>query len=140
MRITLLLGCIFLFLSTHTFAQDQIIGKWLSEDKQGIIEIYKQYGKYYGKLVWLKKSYNEKGLPMPDINNTDKTLRNRTLVGLVILNDFYYINNKWQEGTLYDPELGRTFKCKIWMTDNNTLNVRGYWGILSEVDVWTRVK
>lgn len=140
MRITLLVSCILILFCINSFAQDQIIGKWLSEDKDGIIEIYKQNGKYYGKLVWLKKPKDDNGLPTTDLNNTDKTQRKRVLLGLVILKDFYYINNQWQEGYLYDPVLGRTFKCKMWLTNINTLNVKGYWGILSETDVWTRTK
>ena len=140
MRITLVLSAILLFLNTNLFSQNQIVGKWLSQDKKGITEIYKLNGKYYGKIVWLKDPNDTKGVPITDTKNPDISLRKRPIIGLLILKDFYYINNQWQEGTIYDPERGRTFNCKLWITDNNSLHVRGYWGFLTETQVWMWTK
>ena len=47
----------------------------------------------------------------------------------------------WREGTIYDPENGKTYKCKMWF-DGETLRVRGYIGfaLLGRSTSWTRVR
>jgi uncharacterized protein (DUF2147 family) len=131
---------ILILLSINSFAQNQIIGKWMTEDKKGITEIYKLNGKFYGKIVWLQKPKDEKGFPVTDLKNPDKALKKRALIGLVILKDLYYIDNEWSNGTIYDPQTGKTYTCTLKLADNNSLKVKGYWGILSETHVWTRTK
>lgn len=77
------------------------------------------------------------------MNNPDPKLRNREVVGLVMLNDFVFDGNKtWNDGTIYDPREGKTYSCKITLKDKNTINVRGYVGIsmFGRTEVWTRIK
>lgn len=131
---------LFLFLVTKTFAQNQIVSKWLSEDKEGITEIYEQNGKFYGKITWLKKPNDEKGRPFTDTENPDKAKRNKPLIGLMILKGFVYKNNQWENGTIYDPESGKTYTCTMWLENNNTLKVRGYWGFFYQTQTWTKTK
>jgi len=131
---------LFLFLVTKTFSQNQIVGKWLSEDKDGITEIYEQSGKFYGKITWLKKPNDEKGRPFTDTENPDKGKRNQSLIDLLILKDFYYQGKEWKGGTIYDPESGKTYTCTMWLSDRNTLIVRGYWGLFYQTQTWTKVK
>jgi uncharacterized protein (DUF2147 family) len=134
----LILIFILFIVSKNIFAQQQIIGKWLSEDGEGITEIYEQNGKYFGKIHWLKKPNDNKGVPFTDTENPDKKLRLQPLLGLVILKDFVYKNNEWKNGTIYDPTNGKTYTCTMWLTDNNTLKVRGYWGLFYQTQTWTR--
>ncbi len=126
-------------LSKSSFAQQQIVGKWLSEDGEGITEIYQQGNHFYGKISWLKKPNDEKGSPYTDTENPDKSKRNQPLLGLVILKGFVYKNNEWQGGTIYDPTNGKTYTCTIWIS-NGQLKVRGYWGIFYETQTWTKTK
>ena len=121
------------------FAQQQIIGKWLSEDGEGITEIYQQGNLFYGKITWLKKPNDEKGKPFTDTENPDKSKRIQPLLGLVILKGFVYKNNQWENGTIYDPESGKTYTCTIWISDGK-LKVRGYWGIFYQTQTWTKTK
>lgn len=107
-------------------AQNQIIGNWLSEDKAGITSIYENSGKYFGKITWLKKPNDSKDIPFTDTENPDKSKRKQPLIGLIILKDFYYKSNKWEGGTIYDPESGTTYTCTMWLENTNTLKVRGY--------------
>jgi uncharacterized protein (DUF2147 family) len=48
----------------------------------------------------------------------------------------------WEKGTIYDAENGSNYLCTIKMTDNNTLDVRGYIGValFGRTDVWKRVE
>jgi uncharacterized protein (DUF2147 family) len=134
-----------LFFATITaFAQssDAIVGKWLNKDKDAHIQIYKMGGKFNGKLVWLKNPNNEHGKAKTDTHNPDVNLRGRALLGLEILKGFSFDSGEWEEGTIYDPKSGKTYSCKMTMSGNDKLNVRGYIGIslIGRTDVWTRVK
>ena len=130
----------FFVLANNTFAQLQIVGNWLSEDKEGITTIFENNGKYFGKITWLKKPNDSKGIPFTDSENPDKSKRNQPLIGLLILKDFQYSNNEWKGGTIYDPESGKTYTCTMWLQESNTLKVRGYWGLFYQTQTWTKVK
>ena len=85
----------------------------------------------------------ETGEPRVDKNNPDESLRNTPLRGYRILKDFVYAGeDEWSEGTIYDPENGNTYSCSIKMTDENTLDIRGYIGVsaLGRTDIWKRLK
>src|SRR5512133_1748030 len=63
---------------------DQILGKWLNEDKDAHVEIYKESGKYFGKIVWLKEPIEEStGKPKLDDENSDPALQTRPIMGLI---------------------------------------------------------
>jgi uncharacterized protein (DUF2147 family) len=121
--------------------QDKIIGKWLSADKDAIIEIYKRGSEYFGKITWLKDPLNDKGKPQTDENNPDPKLRKRPVMGLVILRDLVYDkDNLWVNGLIYDPDSGDDYNCKMTLKDDNTLELRGYVGfpLFGRTEVWTR--
>ena len=74
------------------------------------MEIYQEQGKFFGKIILLKSPNDTNGKPLMDTENPDKSKRNTPLVGLTMLKDFKYKNNKWEDGTIYDPEDGKTYK------------------------------
>ncbi len=122
---------------------DAIIGQWLNADSDAKIEIFRQNNKYYGKIVWLKDQFNEKGKPQTDENNPDHKLQNRPIMGLLILRDLVYGgNNVWANGKIYDPESGNDYTCKMTLKNNNILKLRGYIGfsLFGRTEVWTRNK
>jgi uncharacterized protein (DUF2147 family) len=129
-----------LLFSASMFAQKQVVGKWLTEKKDAITEIYEQSGKFYGKIIWLKKPTDNTGKPVKDVKNPTASFRQRSVMGLVVINGLSFSNKEWSDGSVYDPASGKTYTCKIWLTDNNTLNIRGYIGFLHSTEVWTRVK
>lgn len=139
MRFKLFILSLFCLATVTATAQNQIVGKWLSADKKGVTEIYKKNGKFYGKIVWLKEP-NENGKPVTDKENPEASLRSKPIMGLLILKDFYYEDGEWTGGTIYDPNNGKTYDCTMWLTDNNHLQVRGYWGIFYRTESWTRRK
>jgi uncharacterized protein (DUF2147 family) len=140
MKTTYFITILLLAFNVSSFSQRQIVGKWLSEDKEGITEIYEQAGKFYGKIVWLKKSTDDKGLPLKDTENPTPKLRQRPLLDLIVVNNLLYNNKEWSKGSVYDPKSGKTYTCKIWLSNENTLNLRGYVGLFHSTEVWTRTK
>lgn len=141
-RIAFLL--ITLLFSTHVLlAQDKILGNWLSEEKDGRIEIYKTGDKYSGKLVWGKDLVEADGkTPVKgrtDTKNSDPKLRSRPLLGLVLLTNFTYKDGEWSGGKIYDPKSGKTYSCTMKLKGEK-LEIRGYVGLsmFGRTTVWTR--
>jgi len=119
-------------------AQDQIIGKWWTPKKDGQIEIYKSGTKYFGKLIWGKDGTKK------DVNNPKEELRTRPLIGMDLFTNFTYnaSDAQWIDGKIYDPQGGKTYSCKIWLTDDGkTLNARGFIGfsLLGRTEKFTRL-
>jgi uncharacterized protein (DUF2147 family) len=107
---------------------DDIVGIWKNASGKGHVQIYKQNGKYYGKLVWLRKTHDEQGLPYLDKNNPDKTECMQPLLGLVMLKDFQFDDGEWKGGKVYNPEDGKEYKSYMKLKDSHTLFVRGFLG------------
>lgn len=133
-------------LSLAIFAQtesDAILGVWESGSGKARVKIDKAGEKFTGRIVWLREPNNDEGKPKTDKNNPDEKLRSTPLLGYRMLRDFQYKGGKtWEEGTIYDPENGSTYSCTIKMTDENTLDVRGFIGVslFGRTDVWKRVQ
>ena len=131
---------------------DQIVGVWATApdevDGNAHVEIYKNNGTYEGKIIWLEKPvYNpddEQGMAgqtKVDRENPDAALRSRPILGLQIMSGFEYDgDDKWKKGTIYAPDDGKTYKCKMTLS-GDVLNVRGFIGIsmLGRTEEWTRV-
>jgi uncharacterized protein (DUF2147 family) len=137
-----ILFIILLFIANLLTAQtpDKIIGKWLTADKEAHIEIFYAAGKYYGKIVWLKQPINPKtGKAWLDDKNPDESKRNLPLMGSVLLKGFEKKGEEFINGSIYDSRDGKTYTGKIWI-ENNTLKLRGYWGMFYVTESWERVK
>lgn len=121
---------------------DKVLGVWLSEEKDGKVEVYKSGNKYMGKLIWSKNMYEPDGVTSKkDIKNAEEKLRSRNLKDLPLLADFVFEDGAWTDGKIYDPKSGKTYSSTMKL-QGNTLNIRGYVGIslLGRTTVWTRVK
>ena len=128
--------------------EDKIVGLWSTSKKECKIEIFKRGTKYYGRIVWLKEPLypadddgGMAGRPVVDRENPNPNLRTRLLIGLELIEGFTYIGkNVWEKGTIYDPDNGKTYKCKMILSAPNRLEVRGFIGIplLGATSIWTR--
>lgn len=123
---------------------DRVVGKWYTDDRETIIEIYKEGGKYFGKIVWLKEPY-EDGKPKVDDENPDPKLQNRPIMGLQLLRNFVYDRDKeqWNNGTIYDPKSGKTYDCYMWFEGHNELKIKGYvlgMKFIGRKTTWTRAE
>lgn len=140
---------IILFMSLFTIAAplsggDNIVGVWEVGSKEARVTIFKTGSYYYGKISWLKNPNDENGKPKTDSKNHDEQHRSKHVMGLLLLKSFEYNTheNIWDKGTIYDPKNGKTYSCKLTMTNNNTLEVRGFVGIsmIGRTDTWTKVE
>jgi len=146
MRRILLAVTLFVISIFNAMAQnapsDKILGIWMSQEKDGKIEIYKSENKYFGKLIWGKTMYEADGsTSKKDVKNKDEKLRSRNLKDLLMLKNFSYKDGAWEDGEIYDPYSGKTYSCTMKISEGK-LNIRGYIGIslLGRTAVWERAK
>lgn len=124
-------------------SQDAIVGTWLVQDGSAKVKIEKINGKFSGKMVWIKNPAGKNGQPLLDSKNPEVSLRSRPQMGLALLENFVFNEeNLWNGGTIYDPDEGKTYSCKITMKDNQSIEVRGYVGIslFGRTETWKRVQ
>ncbi len=117
------------------FDSSSVLGTWLVPKGDAKVTIYKCGEKFCGKISWMK-SPNDL-----DDKNPDPAKRTKPVLGMVMLWNFVYKDAEWVGGQIYDPDNGKTYKCKMSMKSANKLNVRGYVGapIFGRTEVWTRV-
>ncbi|MEJ2880051.1 DUF2147 domain-containing protein [Pedobacter sp. GR22-6] len=135
---------LFMAVSCSAFSQnkDAILGKWVNSTGEAHIDISKRSDKYFGKIVWLKEPKDAKGLVKTDLKNPDANLRSKPILGLEILKDFVFDEDKWTDGKIYDPKSGKTYSCNMNLKSNGDLNMRGYIGVslLGRSETWKKVK
>src|ERR1700748_236551 len=110
-RNKLFIKSLFLFLLFISFTKastvndpDRVCGKWMSAEKNLMVQVYKEDGAFRAKIIWFKNEDNSK--PMEewrDKHNPDEALRNRRLIGMSILQGLDYIpkSNSWENGKIY---------------------------------------
>ncbi|WP_106565945.1 DUF2147 domain-containing protein [Cecembia rubra] len=118
-----------------------ILGKWYNTEKDAIIEIFEEGGRYFGKVVWLKEPMVN-GKPVLDSNNADRSKRNKPILGLKLLEDFEFKSGIWENGTIYDPRNGKTYSSTIKQKSERILEVRGFIGVslIGRTVEWTRAE
>ena len=114
----------------------QVLGNWLTQDRDGIIEIsLASDGSYRGRIV----GGNDPG--RLDTTNPDPALRTERLKGHVIMQGMRYIGDgHWSTGTIRDPNNGHIYKCRMQLLAPDRLQIRGFLGVsvLGRSQIWTR--
>jgi uncharacterized protein (DUF2147 family) len=116
--------------------EPQILGRWLTEPRDGIIEIsVAAEGSYQGKIIG-GNSPNRL-----DSKNPQASKRSELLLGQIILQQMKYDGHgQWSGGSIYDPNTGHTYSCRLELLEPDRLKVRGFLGVslLGRTQVWTR--
>jgi uncharacterized protein (DUF2147 family) len=120
-------------------SEQEILGNWVNQAGDGLIEIGVEQGKYIGTIV----GGTDEDSDRKDSNNPDPALKVRSLLGVTIFGGFsYHENDKWawSGGWIYDPNNGKTYKCKMRLIDNETLEIRGYIGVslFGRTETWKK--
>ena len=132
-----------IFSSIYVHAQNSVVGVWKTiDDKTGKVkshmEIYKKGDKYYGKVL---KVIDSEAPQNPICQNCEGKFKDQPIIGLEIMWGLEKDGDEYENGTILDPEKGKTYKCKIWLDENdpNKLNVRGYVLFLYRTQTWERL-
>ncbi|MDH5183529.1 MAG: DUF2147 domain-containing protein [Gammaproteobacteria bacterium] len=125
--------------------EGDILGVWVTKDAKSNVEITKCNSGLCGHIIALKEALYPEGDAMAgqtktDRNNPDESKQANPIIGLQILTGFVFDgDNVWEDGEIYDPNNGKTYKCKMTL-EGNTLKVRGYIGfaLLGRTTEWSR--
>jgi len=117
-------------------AAEAVTGTWLTDTKDGLIEIAPCGQRLCGRLV--KSLVPIKG-PGTDINNPDPKLRGRPILGMPVLTGFAEDNALWR-GTAYDPKNGKSYKTTLQRTGPSSLKLTGCVAIFCRSVTWTKAR
>jgi uncharacterized protein (DUF2147 family) len=124
-----------LMLPLSAQAASPITGRWVTQSKDGVVEVYPCGDSLCGKLS--KFLVNPPAGPgAKDINNPDKTLRSRTILGLNVLTGFKAVGDEWK-GQIYDPKSGKTYRSIVYKGKSGNLVVKGCIGPFCQAQTWT---
>lgn len=132
-----------LFLSSFALLHGQSIeGVWQTiDDESGQpkshIRIGATNGVYSGTVIEL--------LPAATTSVCDNCpgdKKGKPIEGMTVLEGLKPYKDYFSYGTILDPANGKSYKCSVWLKDENTLEVRGYIGIslIGRTQQWHRVK
>ena len=126
-----------------------ILGMWWTKENKAKVEITKCGAGYCGKLAWLKDPVYKSGVRVGwegkekvDYRNPDSSKHNDPILGLQIVSNLKYVDGIWKDGTVYDPENGKTYSCKAKIEVGDVLALRGFIGfsLFGRTSEWRRVK
>jgi uncharacterized protein (DUF2147 family) len=118
----------------------EIFGVWVTDDGRGAVRIAACGTSVCGRVTWLRDMKRRDGGPMVDVNNPDRAKQSRPICGLQVIGGLRrQADRTWDEGWIYDPKVGKTYKVALSLKDAGTLTVYGYvTKMLGRSHYWTR--
>lgn len=116
----------FTLCSAYISSDEGIFGYWLTSGS--IVKIENCNNLVCGKIITV---FVEDGIDpnsILDKNNKNKSLRERTLVGVDLLSEFQISSNDqktFKGGKIYDPRSGRTYNSNLYFKPSGNLKVEG---------------
>ena len=108
---------------------DRICGKWMSAEKNLVVEVYRNNDRFKAKIIWFRDDPSKPMEEWRDSKNPNPSLRTRRILGMNVLNDLKYDtdSNTWEDGTIYDAKNGREWNASVYINKQGLLKVKGYW-------------
>ena len=106
--------------------QPAVFGDWIAPDQDVVIRVHRCFPEDTSRLCASLLKHAYAALSSQDRLNPDRSLRDRPLIGIDILNGLARAgSNKWKGGQLYDPRTGKTYHAKIKLLDDDMLKISG---------------
>lgn len=126
---------------TAATARAEVTGVWSTVEGKSHVKIEPCGDKLCGKIIWLKEPLTDKKIAKTDIKNEDINLRGQPINGLEILKGFVPDgDNEWDDGTIYNPEDGKTYSSSMTLVKPDTLEVKGCVVMFCKTQTWTKVQ
>lgn len=133
-----------LFVSSASYAQRDIFGKWKTVDDEtgevkSVVEIFEKDGKAYGKIIKLNRKPHQDQNPLCDECEGDK--KDQPILGMTIITAMEYDaeDDEWENGEILDPSDGDIYSLKLWR-EGEKLKVRGYIAFFFRTQTWLPYK
>ncbi len=132
-----------MFVLPFSVSAQDILGKWKTVDgetgeEKSIVEIYEDNGKIFGKVIDILNPQQRDAL----CEKCHGDEYNTPVMGLVLIKSMQKVGNVYKGGTIFDPERGKKYRCRLAIDKDNPdlLQVRGYISFLYASQYWIRVK
>lgn len=147
---TIMLALAFWLLSPAVLqaGAEGVAGTWRTADGRALIEIYPCGANMCGRVAWLREPNfpaddreGMAGKPRSERYNPNPELRTRRVLGLRIMEGFIRkSDNRWEQGTIYDADTGKTYRSRMTLLSPDRLDLHGYIGIplFGKSSIWTR--
>jgi uncharacterized protein (DUF2147 family) len=114
----------------QTQSRHSPVGRWLTQDGDGVIEIYACGGALCGRIVGMSDLSRADGGPIVD-------KQGRRQCGLTILRETAQTDTHVWEGRITNPDDGSTWTCEFWV-ESDGLHLRGYvlLPVLGQTQIW----
>jgi uncharacterized protein (DUF2147 family) len=119
-------------------AAPEISGNWINEERTGLIAIGRCGDSLCGSIARVLVA--RPGVPKTDVHNPNPALRNRPLQGLRILSGFKAGKEAWEEGRIYDPKSGKSYRSVLKLNPDGSLKVSGCIAVFCKSQRWTRAR
>jgi uncharacterized protein (DUF2147 family) len=118
-------------------AAPSILGMWHTGTEGGKVEIYRCGTAYCGKVADADRLRTDPNLR--DVRNSNASLRDRRLKGLVVLQGFEGGPALFKGGPVYDPETGDgASRGELKLLPSGKLEVKGCVAFFCRTKIWTR--
>ena len=123
-------------------AADPVFGDWLTVGGTGKVRVAPcpaAPAQACGTIVWLNDPNGPDGKTAHDANNPNPALQSRPILGLPLIGGFHLeAPGRWNDGTIYDPNEGKTYRSKMAIGPGGTLRVSGCVLVFCKAQTWTR--
>lgn len=130
-----------LFFSLISVQAQSVTGLWKTIDDEtgkprSIVQIEERDGQIFGTIVRLFRSPDEEQDPVCKVCPGKR--KNQRIIGMEIISGLSYDQDdeEYGGGEILDPESGNVYDCKIWLSEDGTLKVRGYVMFLYRTQTW----
>ena len=128
-------------LSAGPASASALDGLWLTDDHKGVVRIGPCSPGNVRVCGWIVRVLDSRpNVPTRDVNNPDRNLRSRTILGLPVLTGFIPFNGAYIGGSAYDPKSGQSYRASLRLQSASALGVTGCVFVICRTLVWTRAR
>ena len=109
-----------------------VAGCWISAAGNSVIEMHVENDVVTGRIVGMndpvflaEEGRGTPGAVRTDLENPEPALRERPLAGLVILENLQRDGRRWDNGSVYDPESGKSYSVRAEVDGDGLLLLEG---------------
>jgi len=117
LAITLFFGAAKSPSKSPVFSSDMILGNWMDEKNEVLVNIYKVNNKYFGKTLWIQ-NLSHPGQPL--------VKEEQHWIGMMVMSEFVWQNYVWTNGTIFQPRENQTYSAYITPINQNNIKVTGF--------------
>jgi uncharacterized protein (DUF2147 family) len=119
-------------------AAPSVEGLWRTDDGKALVRIAACGTRICGHIDRVLDT--GPNVPRTDVNNPDRSRRNRPILGLQIMSGYRGGPAEWTGGQAYDPKSGSSYRSSLRLNADGSLRVTGCVLFVCRSKRWTRYR